>query len=237
MLTRFPLNRLGHDFAVGDLHGHFSRLSAALASAGFDPAVDRLFSVGDLIDRGPECEQVLEWLARDWFFPVRGNHEDMLLNAQVDLHYSNGGAWYYGLAEGERAAIAARLVRLPLWLEVEVPKGMIGVVHADVPGADWTAFKAGLERDDGGRKALREECLWSRRRIMSGDSTMVRGIGAVVVGHTPLQQPVMLGNVIHIDTGGWLPKGRGGYFTLLDLHSLRTIPPLPEPLRWPALHV
>ena len=81
-----------------------------------------------------------------------------------------------------------------------------------------------------------EHCLWSRQHIMSGDASRVHGISAVVVGHTPLQRPAMLGNVIHIDTGGWLPKGRGGYFTLLDLHSLRTIPPLAAAFRLPLPH-
>lgn len=226
MLQRFPRNLRGRDFAVGDIHGHFSRVALALQKAAFDPARDRLFSVGDLIDRGPECERVLEWLAYPWFFPVRGNHEHMLLNAQVDLHFSNGGAWFYGLADAARDLIAARLARLPLLIEVEVPEGLIGIVHADVPSADWTALSIAVEREAGGSEELLEHCLWSRQRIMSGDASRVHGISAVVVGHTPLQRPAMLGNVIHIDTGGWLPKGRGGYFTLLDLHSLQTIPAL-----------
>jgi serine/threonine protein phosphatase 1 len=34
--------------------------------------------------------------------------------------------------------------------------------------------------------------------------------------------PLSLGNVIHIDTGGWRPDR--GYFTLLDLETLETIP-------------
>ncbi|MCA4078770.1 metallophosphoesterase, partial [Pseudomonas kurunegalensis] len=53
-IKRFAANRAGRDFAVGDIHGHFTRLQAALDSAGFDPAIDRLFSVGDLVDRGPD---------------------------------------------------------------------------------------------------------------------------------------------------------------------------------------
>ena len=32
-------NLSGRDLAVGDIHGHFSRLEAALADAGFDPVV------------------------------------------------------------------------------------------------------------------------------------------------------------------------------------------------------
>ncbi|MNP86343.1 hypothetical protein D3C76_1865230 [compost metagenome] len=53
----------------------------------------------------------------------------------------------------------------------------------------------------------------------------------MVTGHTPLRQPVVLGNVYHIDTMGWRPQD-GGYFTLLDLASLETIPPMPAKLAW-----
>lgn len=63
-LKHFTVNTAGRDFAVGDIHGHFTRLQVALDAVSFDPAVDRLFSVGDLVDRGPESEQVLEWLAK-----------------------------------------------------------------------------------------------------------------------------------------------------------------------------
>lgn len=52
-------NRRGRDIAVGDVHGHFQRLQQALDAVGFDPAIDRLFSVGDLVDRGPDSEQAL----------------------------------------------------------------------------------------------------------------------------------------------------------------------------------
>ncbi|MBP5140546.1 serine/threonine protein phosphatase, partial [Pseudomonas chlororaphis] len=45
---RFELNTAGRDFAVGDIHGYFTKLQAALDAIGFNPAVDRLFSVGDL---------------------------------------------------------------------------------------------------------------------------------------------------------------------------------------------
>ncbi|WP_183132684.1 metallophosphoesterase, partial [Pseudomonas amygdali] len=58
-IKRFAENTVGRDFAVGDIHGHFTRLQVALDVAGFNPAVDRLFSVGDLVDRGPECEDVI----------------------------------------------------------------------------------------------------------------------------------------------------------------------------------
>lgn len=52
-------------------------------------------------------------------------------------------------------------------------------------------------------------------------------VRAVVAGHTPVPEPVVLGNVYHIDTGGWQDEG---YFTLLDLGSLSA---WPRPARAP----
>ncbi|WP_261986408.1 metallophosphoesterase, partial [Enterococcus faecium] len=61
-VKHFGPNSIGRDFAVGDIHGCFSRLNSALNTIEFDPSKDRLFSVGDLVDRGPECHLILEWL-------------------------------------------------------------------------------------------------------------------------------------------------------------------------------
>jgi hypothetical protein len=52
-LLALPANTAGRDFVCGDIHGCFDELDAALAKLQFDPAVDRLISVGDLVDRGP----------------------------------------------------------------------------------------------------------------------------------------------------------------------------------------
>ena len=53
-MPRFAQNTVGRDFAVGDIHGCFTELQRGLDAIGFDPSTDRLFSVGDLVDRGPE---------------------------------------------------------------------------------------------------------------------------------------------------------------------------------------
>ncbi|MCG5078908.1 metallophosphoesterase [Paraburkholderia tagetis] len=86
---RYPLNIHGRDFAVGDVHGCFSMLDAELAARGFDPARDRLFSVGDLVDRGAESAAVLDAVQRHAIKAVRGNHEqgilDWALRDNIDL--------------------------------------------------------------------------------------------------------------------------------------------------------
>lgn len=76
----YPLNTRGRDFVVGDVHGCFSMLDAALKERSFDPVVDRLFSVGDLIDRGDESPAVLDAVHRHQIKAVRGNHEQGILD-------------------------------------------------------------------------------------------------------------------------------------------------------------
>jgi len=222
LIQRFARNAAGRDYAVGDIHGCFSRLRLSLDEIGFDPVRDRLFSVGDLIDRGPECEQTLAWLDQPWFHAVRGNHEDYAVRYTSVDHANwvvNGGAWFLDLEPRAQERFSARLGLLPLAIEVETARGLVGLVHADCPASSWT----GMTRALGASKSMRKMVMWSRSRIQSTDPRGVAGIRAVVAGHTPLPRPTALGNVYHIDTGGWYQDG-GGYFTLLELDSLRAFP-------------
>ena len=230
-VKRFAANTAGRDFAVGDIHGHFTRLESALDKAGFEPSVDRLFSVGDLIDRGPESLDVDEWLLRKpWFHAVRGNHEQMTVDSyaagctgdQCDMHFINGGAWFYGLSSIEQDCYANILQDLPLVIEIETAQGLIGIVHADVPRGSWGEMISALSGSEFEADHIAAMLLWSRKRITEENQSGVEGVRAVIVGHTPLSQPAVLGNVYHIDTAGW----RDGHFTLLDLATLQCIPPI-----------
>ena len=59
---RLESNTKGRDFTVGDIHGAYDMLEGALAAVKFDPEVDRLISVGDLIDRGNRSKDCLKYL-------------------------------------------------------------------------------------------------------------------------------------------------------------------------------
>lgn len=231
LIRRFPQNAQGRDLAVGDIHGHFALLQQALDTLDFDPARDRLFSVGDLADRGPECSEVIHWLARPWFHPVCGNHDDYVCRYEScdrENWIRNGGGWFQHLTPAEQAAFAVHYRSLPLVIEVATPAGPVGLLHADCPFSSWQGLLDQLDAGvSGGRlRAIKNVCLWSRRRIERLDEGGVADLAALVVGHTPVRVPVRLGNVHYIDTGGWYPE-EGGYFTLLDLNTLTPHFPLP----------
>lgn len=232
-LKRFEINTAGRDFAVGDIHGHFTKLQAALDAVGFNPATDRLFSVGDLVDRGPESALVLEWLARPWFHAVQGNHEDMAVcfvrqALRDDLYMHNGGAWLMAKNRDEKAEYAVALSELPVAIEVETASGLVGIVHADCPLPTWQMLKSWAEGNMPRMRNIQEAVQWSRSRIATENHEGVSGVRALVVGHTPTRQPAVLGNVYHIDTGAWM----GRHFTLIDLGTLECYPPINPKLHW-----
>lgn len=208
-VQRFELNMRGRDFVVGDLHGTFTLLRQAMDAVGYDPSRDRLFSVGDLIDRGPDSADVVRVLQIPGFHAIAGNHELMLLDA-VEVHgidtdvlsplfIRNGLGWWLETPFEMRRQIVAAVEQLPLAIEVQTQRGTVGLVHADVPaGMQWQAFCAAL---DAGDEKTVEVATWSRRRVQAGDDSGVQGIGRVFVGHTPMSGVQRLGNVYYIDTG------------------------------------
>ncbi|NML34923.1 metallophosphoesterase [Paraburkholderia antibiotica] len=238
-VKHFERNTSGRDFAVGDIHGCFKLLRTDLDNMGFDPSRDRLFSVGDLVDRGPDSELALEWIDEPWFHAVRGNHEDMAIrypsgNMDAANYAANGGAWNVGNPRHLQLAFSCAFDALPVAIEVETEGGLIGILHADCPFPTWRDFTVSL--DDANmsnkmRKAVFEAALWSRERIQDEDVSGVPDLRALIVGHTPLKSPAVLGNVHYIDTGAVF---RGGYFTFINLATLETVPAMQKKLEWEA---
>lgn len=209
IIQRLDRNTQGRDFAVGDIHGMFSHLEGALELLEFDPKRDRLLSVGDLIDRGPESPRALEFLDQPWFHAVQGNHERLLLESESDADMActwialNGGEWWRDLPKAEQGRFRRRIRELPYLMEVETDSGKVGIVHADVPvELKWQDF---VDRLTAGDARLRDYAVWSRKRITlsesNGEVPPVEGIELVIMGHTPLQQAVHAANIYYLDTG------------------------------------
>ncbi len=155
-----PPNTKGRDFVVGDIHGIFDVLDQALAAVNFDPTRDRLISVGDLIDRGPLSHTALDYLAKPWFYAIRGNHEQMFLycmrNGSLDLdsvnkNLKNGFGWMLQQSPAHLQRIKQAFEQLPAAIQIDSvsgkPEDRIGFVHADVPaGMSWPQFVQARER-------------------------------------------------------------------------------------------
>ena len=66
---------------IGDIHGQYRALRALLKQMKFSPSTHRLWFVGDLVNRGPQSQDVLQFVYdhQDVCTVVLGNHEMYLL--------------------------------------------------------------------------------------------------------------------------------------------------------------
>ncbi len=190
-----------HIYIVGDLHGCRHLLDEQLQAHHFDGEKDLLVAVGDLIDRGPESLSCLALLQQDWFRSVRGNHEDMMLNAltrgEHDLWKLNGGEWFYRLKGAEMISAKHLLLRcreMPLIIHIALEKRIVVVAHADYPASHYAW----------GQVIDPQGVMWSRHRInrlQQGTGEIISGADDFYFGHTPLQQVIHAFNQYFIDTG------------------------------------
>ena len=120
-------------FAVGDVQGCLDELEALLAQARFDPARDRLWLAGDLVNRGPKSLETLRFVralgARA--AAVLGNHDLFLLACFAGVRAPT--------PELAPVLDAPEAGELRDWLR------HLPLVHREeVAGADWALVHAGL---------------------------------------------------------------------------------------------
>lgn len=93
-------------YAIADLHGRYDLLVEAMAAIkthGFGPT-DKIVTLGDYVDRGPQSRQIIEHLmlgqsgaGGERLICLKGNHEDMMVETlqkplNPDWWVGNGGA-------------------------------------------------------------------------------------------------------------------------------------------------
>lgn len=212
MHKKLPKNELGRDFIIGDLHGCYDDLCALIRENKFDASKDRLFSVGDLVDRGPNSMDCLSFLDSSWFHAVRGNHEQMLIDvvlnneiSSYNMYFMNGGGWIMTEDKEELLRLTKLAAALPIAITVETDAGLVGICHTDPPD-DW-AYTLDPEEH------VVDQMLWGRSRIMNKDTTPIIGVVKTYHGHTPSKKVIRLGNCNFIDTGACF-KDAGGFLTM-----------------------
>lgn len=129
-------------YAIGDIQGCFQALNQLLEKIQFDPMQDRLWLVGDLVNRGPDSVQVLQWAMGlgERVITVLGNHDlHLLALAEGFVPAHRGDTLDEILAAPERAEMLD-------WLRRQ---------HMIYAEGDWVLVHAGLLPQWSVKKALR----------------------------------------------------------------------------------
>ncbi|WP_290649919.1 metallophosphoesterase [Aquisalimonas sp.] len=235
-IVRLGRNTAGRDIAVGDLHGMRPLLEKELERIDFDPEVDRLICVGDLVDRGPDSMGSLRLLEEPWFHSVLGNHDfaaaincmgpagPVSLDGYMQMRLLPE-PWLQKLDGEEKRRLVQLVSGMPVVMEIETKTGAVGIVHAEVPPAflRWGELVQWIEErcthDDGldwvkpliwGRSFV--SLRGARRASVNDASARLPDIGHVIHGHTISIakgfKPWRLGNRYYIDTGAYLLRKR-----------------------------
>ncbi len=213
-VVRLPANAKGRDLIFGDIHGCFDQFELLLAHLKFDSENDRVFFVGDLVDRGPESMKSLELVFRPNHYSVLGNHEDMMFAAVLDSNWNqydtwmyNGGKWATPLLAQNRGDFLLRLTELrdkfPYVIVVGDGFERYNIVHAELCSFSRMISDADIDNWTF-NKYEENSAVWGRDMIRYVDTdwpTFQYNMSTTYCGHTPLQKVVAVRSQIYLDTG------------------------------------
>ena len=136
-------------YAIGDVQGCADQLEALLAQLDFDPANDRLWFVGDLVNRGPRSLDTLRFVRSlgDAAVVVLGNHDLHLLAIA-----RGNAAWKRTDGGLEQVMSAPDRDTLLDWLQARPlmhhdPKLGTSLLHAGLPPQWSVATARGCARE------------------------------------------------------------------------------------------
>ena len=223
-------------YAIGDIHGRLDLLEHLLDQVEDDAtqrgSAAKIVFTGDYMDRGSSSRGVVERLLAgprrpiDRFVPLRGNHDQLFVDAVTRGYGLPDWAWQlythtvksYGLTvetlQGRDCDLrrhASYLASLPLTHD----DGRYFFVHAGIRPGVLLARQSD------------EDLMWIREDFLDYEKALPR---RVVHGHTIMgDRPVMTSNRISIDTGAY----RSGILTaaVIDGPNVSFLQAIGEPDR------
>ncbi len=248
-------------YAIGDIHGHIDLLRAAHARIVADKTscgdVDApIVHIGDLVDRGPDCRGVIDYLAagvaagENWVV-LKGNHDRMFTGFLDDPTWQDPGLRSVYSYLHPRIGGAATLASYGVANAGDRP---LAPVHAEAVAAVPAAHRAFLENcptsfargeamfvHAGVRPGIpmaeqqEQDLLWIRESFLDYQGAYP---WLLVHGHTALDAATHYGNRVNIDSsaayGGPLTAVviEGRSVSVLEEGGRRALPPTPDaPIR------
>lgn len=214
----FDQNSVGRDFVVGDIHGCIKEFDSLLKAIQFNKDIDRMFSVGDLIDRGPDSVSCAGLMYEPWFYSNRANHEQMMIDAllynctgvvvgpshreRAEHWNMNGGSWHHQVDLQLLKVLAEDFNKAPFVIVVGEGDNRINIVHAEIIAADDKDIDKWFNDNQIQPSWQLNELIWGRSHIYN-PSARSTNLSLTIVGHTPQISPVYHYGVNHlyIDTG------------------------------------
>jgi serine/threonine protein phosphatase 1 len=249
-------------FVMGDLHGASKALKQCLKRSDFDFKNDVLIQLGDVVDGYPDVYECVEMLMKiPNLIPVKGNHEDWLLEfIRTGVHPA---AW----DAGGKATLISYLKLTGREHKIWNDGFDSELIPEDIPLSHQKFFKsqmpfyidrenncfvhAGFNRFQSFDKQDPWNFYWDRTLWEDALAHQILYINdpdlepfynlskfhEIFIGHTPtlnwdVDKPMQALNILNVDTGA----GHGGKLTLMNIHSKEYFQsdPVSELYNWSA---
>lgn len=208
-------------FVIGDVHGCAATLRQLVGEKLHPSPPDRVYLLGDLIDRGPDSRGVLDFvfdLRRRGLFvaSIRGNHEEMFLHSGDDPR----NLWLWA-ANGGLATLASFQVDGPG--DVPPPyRDFLAALPLYIVLDDFVLVHAGLNFDAHDPFEDTEAMLWTRSPFVDRPSI---GGRRLICGHTTTSRALVEASLgsdkIMLDNGCVFPeRPELGNLAALELGSM-----------------
>src|SRR3954466_11985564 len=128
------------NYAIGDVQGCFDELEQLLGQFKFRKSTDKLWFVGDLVNRGPKSLEVLRFVRElgDRAITVLGNHDLHLVTQHEGIERRRKDDSFDDVLDAPDAKDLAAWLRTRPMMHVE---GEYAMVHAGLL-PQWTIEKA-----------------------------------------------------------------------------------------------
>ena len=125
-------------YAIGDVQGCYAELRSLLRACGFDSVRDRLWFVGDLVNRGPSSLDVLRFVADlgDRVHVVLGNHDLHLVASARGVRRLRGKDTFHDVLESADGEALVDWLRARPMIHHDPELGFV-MVHAGIAPA-WS---------------------------------------------------------------------------------------------------
>jgi serine/threonine protein phosphatase 1 len=215
-------------YAISDIHGCCATFKALVNEHIKLKKTDKLFLLGDFIDRGPDSKGVLDFvmelIEKEYqVFPLIGNHEWMLLKGfeQIDVLQS----W---LANGGRNTLASFGVQSIN----EIPAKYLEFIRSFALYVDIPKFylvHAGFNFEDNNFLENKYSMLWIRNWYEDINHELL-GNKIVIHGHTPQRKEAIRADfhnmrypVVNIDAGCFSNKEGYGHLCAINLTKMELL--------------
>jgi serine/threonine protein phosphatase 1 len=224
-------------YAVGDVHGQLELLRELLErickhAAGRRAEKPEVILLGDIIDRGPQSREVVEFVmaaAGDPLFSLqvlRGNHEQLLLDGatswtEAEIWLWNGGVdtvESYGVETGKRTPRDFMREFYHKALPPHHSQWMASLPHMLQRGANLFVH-AGIAPERRLTRQRQSDLLWIREPFLSHPGSFP-GKVRVFHGHTPIPVVEVHEHRVNLDTGA----GSGGPLSAVAIMGEEIVP-------------